>query len=144
MLGDRRRQARGTALEGLARRRGQTRQVGGQRRQRAALAAPLAMPGREVEVDVGGQPRRGRPPAREQPEGLEGLGEAVLDGGHHQLVLRCEVGVEAAVREPRALHHTGHRDALRPLGADRRRGFLQHPLTGALLVLGVIAHRPIV
>src|SRR5204863_173355 len=75
------------------------RDVGGQRGDRAAAFAPLAMSEGEIAVHVFAQRVARRLAGRALFEGGQHLVEHVLDGARQQLVLRLEMRVEAAVRE---------------------------------------------
>jgi hypothetical protein len=60
----------------------------------------------------------------------------VRDGLSHEVVLRLEVRIEAAVGESGTGHDLHHSDALDPLTLDRRSGLGEDAGARSLLVVG--------
>src|SRR5207247_1426407 len=95
-------------------------------------------------ASCGGSP----PPARRRRFAtLRETQEPVVRGVEHvrdrlgdEVVLRVEVRVEPAVREPGGGHHLSHADALRALRPDRRGSLTEHAEPRPLLVALAVAH----
>src|SRR5262245_23818843 len=96
---------------------------------------------RQVGIDVVGKGLRGIAAFRmTQKPRIRGV-EHVRHGVRHEVVLRREVRVEAAVGESRTGHDFCHSDALDALAPDRRRSLGEDAGPSSLLVVLIVSHQ---
>jgi hypothetical protein len=114
---------------------------GAQSGDRTALLGMGGVLGAEIAVDQGVEAPLGRDGLEELREPLQRPRAGVLEGFAQELVLRCEMGVEAAVGEAGIGHDVLHAHAGDAALAERRRGGLNDALARLFLVLAGPGHQ---
>jgi hypothetical protein len=117
------------------------RHIGGQPDQGAAMFPVIEVSAREVSIDDSLRPSQGRCTSGPVLPRLCRIGaEEPSDGLGVKLLLRIEVPIEPAMRQPRAFHDFADRHLLESLAVEQPAGAFEDPLTRGKFVLSGIGH----